>query len=410
MTHQNSEKPLEPVTFRFPLADVTGKFLRDPSLWGSLGFREYYEGTFSETEPLIQAIRAVHRGERVAEDHLRTLRSFSLAWLTSSQKGLSAVIDYAVPLADSVQYITRIGLIDRTVNKLTVATAGIATSILFLEMAWESAAVDFSEMSDLESASFMIDQMEMSAELDSRLDKIVRALDGQLGQVGEPTQRAAFRPDIVFDFLKLSRFRSVLAHADFDAQVHARLVSKLDARIFALFLANSRQIEGLTLCGASEATAAVVAHAALALGLLSNSDSAETLKQIEKRIMLLDDSARQTEAQQTFDAIGRNLTGKAHQLELSINRHLNSATATEAIDWATFPITSSFDLLGTIAEGLGQFAGTSKVGGFLKIAGDSFNQISSLADATPDAASHIINSGVSAEQWARNLVGKLWKK
>ena len=109
MPHQNSEKPLDPVTFRFPLADVTGKFLRDPSLWGSLGFREYYEGTFSETEPLIQAIRAVHRGERVAEDHLRTLRSFSLAWLTSSQKGLSAVIDYAVPLADSVQYITRIG-------------------------------------------------------------------------------------------------------------------------------------------------------------------------------------------------------------------------------------------------------------------------------------------------------------
>lgn len=85
-------------------------------------------------------------------------------------------------------------------------------------------------------------------------------------------------------------------------------------------------------------------------------------------------------------------------------------TRTEAIDWATFPISSSLDLLGTIADGLGEFASTSKVGDYLKTAGDGFNKISNLIDAAPDAASHVINSGVTAEQWARNLVGKLWKK
>ena len=317
MSNQHSDAPPAD-TFRFPLVDITGKSLRDPSLWGSLGFREFYNGTLGDSDSLVQAIRNAHLGEPMPEGQCEVLRSFCLAWLTGYEKHLSVVIDYAIPVADSVQYITRIGFIDRTVKKVAAGTAGIAASIMFLEMAWESATVDFSELSVLESGSQLVHQIQMDIELERRLDDIYAALDRQLGKAGEPTQRAAFRPTIVFDFLKLCRFRSVLSQANFDAEVQAKLMAKLDMRIFALFLANSRQIEGLTICGASEATAAIVAHAALALGLHDDKGAADTIEQIELRIALIDgsesDSERRREATQTLESIKRNLTGKAEQL------------------------------------------------------------------------------------------------
>ena len=396
--------------FRFPLVDIDGKTLRRKDLWGTIGFSERYEGRFSKSDTLIHAMRSLLKDESVSAEQQKIVRSFCLAWLTSSQKNLSSVVDYAIPLPPSVQYITRIGQIDRTVNNLVATAAGVTASVLFLEMAWDSIAIDTIEMNPVEASLFALDQAEMSIEIDEKLARVIRSLDQSLGQPGDPCARSAFRAKAVFDFLKVCRFRNVVLRADFATEFAAAITRQLDRRIFALFLANSRQIEGLVLSGQSEATAAVVAHAALALGLHDEKDASATLEQLQSAVENLKPSKRREEAMRTLGGIKENLQGKAHQLERKISRHVGSAMTTEAIDLATFPVASGIELLGTIASGLGKVTGDSTAGSIFNALGYTFSSLSSTVESTPDASSRLINGVVSIESWARDILDRAGRK
>ncbi len=395
---------------RFPIVNITGEVLKQPGLWGSLGFSEMYNGTLQDDDQCILSLKKLWSKQELTEQEAMLVRSFTIAWLTSFKPQLSAVVNQTVALPPSVLHIGRIGLLDRTAKQVTAATASVLGTAMFLNSAWQMATVDFAALSGAESALFVFEQVCSISEARSQLSKYLTALDNEVGSPGQPTARSAFDASSLYDFLKLCRFREVLARQEFDRLVYDRLRTRLDNRIFSLFLANSRQIEGLILSGSSESSAAVSAHAALALGLndLAENQSLEIFRSIETNITELQDDTRRQEAENTFRTLAENQTGQAAVLERQLRRHLDSSMATEAVDLATMPIATTFEFLGHIADGMGKYSPNSKAGSFLSLTGDGFRVASRTVDATPDALSKIIQGGVLAESWIRKLPGKLW--
>ena len=396
-------------SYRIPEFDPCGNLVVQSGIQGAFGRRKYHVGQICDEDPLILAIRGVRSRNALSETESQLLRSFSIAWLGGYEKNLSRIVDFAVPLPPAVQYISRIGMIDRTVNRIAIGSATIAACVMFLELAWESATFDSSAATQFESTIHSVDMAFSEYELHQRLDEIGKRLDKSFGKPGEPIGRNKFLPEPIFDFIKMCQSRTLIDSIACNESVSAVLRERLDQRIFALFLANSRQIEGLTMNGAAEASIAVVAHTAMALGLRNESGQHQLLDRIDNYITLMKCNERKQEAKKTLACVRGNLESAAtRELEIRVNRYLTTSTATEAVDWATFPVATALSLLGSVASGVSAVSGNTKAGSFLSAAATGFKSAGQMVESTPGAASQVIQSGVVAEEWTRNLIGQIW--
>ncbi len=396
--------------FKFPIYDADGQPIRLENVWGKMGFSDSYRGELVESDELVQAIRsAIDSDEDPSRIQQDLIRSFSVAWLSGQRKNLGAVLPVAIELPPSIKYIDQIGSLGRTAQKIVNGSVAVATTILLLDFTWDTVYCDMHEMSGAEVAGILFGNV--AAEIAFELilpDEILNKIDSTFGLPSEPNPATAFDSAPVRSFLQLCQFRNALMSGLANDTVLDQLLNRLEQRIFALFLVNSRQIEGLSICGTSEASAAVLAHASLALGMTENSDSNEIIERIQESIDRLDDAARKVEANQTLAAIRQNLNGKAVEIERRINRHAAASMTTEAIDLATFPVSMTFELLGSIAGGLGKLSANTKAEGVFSVAEKSFKTASTTVDATPNALSYFIQGGLTVEEWTRKIASQAW--
>ena len=107
---------------RFPIVNITGEVLKQPGLWGSLGFREMYNGTLQDDDQCILSLKKLWSKQELTEQEAMLVRSFTIAWLTSFKPQLSAVVNQTVALPPSVLHIGRIGLLDLSLIHISEPT------------------------------------------------------------------------------------------------------------------------------------------------------------------------------------------------------------------------------------------------------------------------------------------------
>ena len=120
--------------FRFPIVNITGEVLKQPGLWGGLGFSDMYSGTLQDDDQCILSLKKLLSNQELTEQEAMLVRSFTIAWLTSFKPQLSAVVNETATLPPSVLHIGRIGLLDRTAKQVTAATAGVLGAAMFLNL------------------------------------------------------------------------------------------------------------------------------------------------------------------------------------------------------------------------------------------------------------------------------------
>jgi len=228
-----------PVSFKFSFVDTNGDPIPDSGWKGSLGMGAKYSGTTADTDPLIRTIAAAYEGTDLSAEQQALLRSMVVSWLESRRKKLGAVVEVATTLPPAVDYIARIGLLDRGVAAVANGVLVIGLVFIQFELMWDS----LSSLSDLGS-----DQSALSASSQFAKEMAGAGLEATLfarlkkiyGRPGEALKRSAFDSATVLSFLKLCRFRSLIAQTGLDKPILDQMLVRLDDRIFVLFLANSR--------------------------------------------------------------------------------------------------------------------------------------------------------------------------
>jgi hypothetical protein len=269
-------------------------------------------------------------------------------------------------------------------------------------------STDLASLSGPETVNFIASQVASEAALLAIPERVFFKIDNTFGKPGEPLPRSRFSSEPIESMLRLCKFRSLIDHCRCDDNLHHYAVSKLDSRIAALFIANSRQIEGLALNGASEASAAVAATAAISLGLSSLPESNEILKSLQKSISMIDCEDRKHEATRTLSAILATMGDDLTSIERQLNRQLASATATEALDLLATPVELSFRLMGLVAGTMESAAPTGHFKTVFVTLKNGFQLAQKSADATPNLLASALDSGISVESWTRKTISNMW--
>ena len=224
--------------FSFPLLSFDGKAKPAQGFFGAIGVSEKYQGTITEDDELIVAIRSKERSERQTQ----LILSFTFAWLTGQQKRLGRVIAFAIELPPSVYFLSRIGMMDRTTDVIvggTTVVAGVAGSFLFLDGVWDLLPNDALGVSPAAWLAADFTLFAIPALLFGKVSE-------EFGEFGTPIARKDFNPEIVFNFLQLCHLHDFLSASREHAcpELAQRLKQSLQQRIFGLFVSISRQSEG----------------------------------------------------------------------------------------------------------------------------------------------------------------------
>ena len=386
--------------FKVPLISPAGEPVISGT-WSLVKGGEAYHGTIHPEDSLIQVLQLMDRsesGKKLTDEQIELFRSFlcAITQVKSPQTNLFEVFDLGLPLSRSADYIWRIGMFDRAANAV-VGVAGVATHL------W------------LAIASFHITPI-VGASMVSSLGIDVAAsflsdVDARLGDPGNAVGRSEFEAETLLHMLRLFRIRHLISVAKFDPSVEKQISKILDSQILRLFIINSRQISGLALAGAAEASSAVVAHSLIALTLSNSSDREEILSMLETNVSGLAQNHRQ-ETLDTLSGIRETISKQDVQtIERQLNRYLISSSAAEAMDLAVQPVRLVFDMFGSISNGLGSVVGggspTGK-GNLFQTVGEQLKTVSSAVDLTPDMAAKALNSQFAVESWTRNQIADLW--
>ncbi len=394
--------------FKFPLIDQDGITVSDEGLWGTLGFSEKYQGELSDTDELVIALQNAASNKELTSQEQSLLRSFSIAWLTRKAKNLGKVAAFGVELPKSVSYISQVGFLDKTASTIVSTSIKVAVCAIYLDLTWDLLTTDLSSLTSTEVAALAVQSTSAEMVLLSIPQPVLKQIEDSFGCAATPVKRLNFSSEPILSMLRLCKIRSMIHRFGFNKASQLHVTALLDQRIFALFLANSRQIEGLCLSGKPEASAAVAAHAAIALGIHDLEIRETLLQNWHQNIGLLDSAALQKEATTTLESIRSNLNNDFATIDRQLNRQLASASTTEAVALMAVPVEVSFQLMSLVA---GSMERLSPDGHFKILFGTlagGFNTAQQAAASTPGALAMAIDSGFSAEAWARKRVSELW--
>ena len=382
------------IKFKFPLVDPSGVPITSQGILGSVGFAETYKGKTIPEDAVVAAIRALHKSnseETITDQQANLVRSFATQWLIHGDKKLSAVVAYSIEMQKSIHFLSQIGFLDRTATAVSQTAIGITGIVL----TWDQM---FSDATDFGSAFIGGLVMDVA---DLGLSTLFKSeIKERFGEPGRPVKRSDFDLKPILVFLQCCHFRSVIERIEGDEKLTATLEEILDHRIFSLFMLNSRQLEGLACSGSSEATAAVAAHAAIALGLSDLRNRETIFEKLEQRISAVENEDRRKEARSTLKAIEHHVSLKTSEIERQLSRQLMSSATTEALDLAVMPMRASMQLMSLVSGGMqsmtpGQY---SQVFSLLK---QGFDSAESAANASPDVLAAALKRGIGAEAWTR---------
>ena len=386
--------------FKVPLISPAGEPVISGT-WSLVKGGETYHGTIHPEDSLIQALQLVDQSEsetKLTDDQIEMFRSFlcAITQLKSPKTNLFEVFDLGLPLSRSADYIWRIGMFDRAANAV-VGVAAVTTHLWLAIASFHITPIVGATM----VGSLGIDIAE------SFLDDV----DARLGVPGNAVNRSEFEAETLLHMLRLFRIRHLLSVTELDTDVEKQLSKILDSQILRLFIINSRQITGLALSGAAEASSAVVAHSLIALTLSNLPDSEEILSMLETNAGGLSQSHRK-ETLNTLNGIRETISKQDVQtIERQLNRYLISSSAAEAMDLAVQPVRLAFDMFGSIANGLGSVVGGGSpagTGNLFQAVGEQLKTVSAAVDLTPDMAAKALNSQFAVESWTRNRIADLW--
>lgn len=385
------------VAYRFRRFAPDGRPVRADSLLGRVGFGETYRGTCTDDDPLVRALRGAEDADLV--------RSFCIAWLSGDAKGLGDVVAFAVPLPGAVSQVCRIGALGRAADRVRSGALRVARAAVMLELAWEVLAFDPEEV----TAAALLGDVATEVAADALFElvvpsRVLGSIDGEFGCPGEASPTREFRAAPVQSFVRLCDVRRLVQRVDADDAVRAWLLQRIDQRIFALFLVASRQTEGLVQCGAAGASAAVVVHAALALGLIEHPERETLLDVLRRGVEGVTEEVRGREVAATLAAVEQNLGGSVADAERRLRRHAVTSTTSDAADVLAAPLEATFDVLGAIAGGLGRLAGDTMARRLFRRTEEGFTAASNAVDAAPDVVGRALQGGASAEDWVRGVL------
>jgi hypothetical protein len=398
----------EPAIFKFSLINDAGAYIDDRGILGSLGFAEKYSGETSDDDSLVIALRQATTKGDLSRHQKVLLRSFLAAWLNGNRRHLGDVAAYSIQLPQSVRFLSQVGFLDRTAISIARTSIGIASCALYLDASWDLATTDWSVTSNAESALMAGKHVAAGIALIALPECVVVQIQKDFGIAGTPLKRSTFSNEPILSMLRLCSLRSTLSKLDLESVPMSQLKRQLDQRIFALFLANSRQIAGLSLSGKSEASAAVATHTAIALGLHHLPDQEDILAMCERNAEHLERESMKHEFATTINSVRANLCGDFDSINRQLNRQLASAATTEAIDLVAAPIEVSFQAMAFVADTIGKCAPDGHFKMMFHTIRDGFSTAQSATSATPDALATAIDNGISAEAWTRKKIKDLW--
>lgn len=394
--------------FKFQYVDAAGSPVSGEGLLGLVGFSKSYQGDLTDEDSFVVAIRKFLAGEKTSETDEMLIRSFLFSWLGGNQSHLSQAAVFAVPLPKSIRMLEQVGFLERTVGYVAggIGLVGsIAVSLVLVDLSWDLiGCLDLPHAETIFAGSLAMEAAGFLFIPQSIFDNI----DKSFGEPGEPVKRSKFDASTTFDLIRLCQLHAAATSLDLPKETLNRLLYGLERQLFLLFLANSRQIEGLALGGRSEASAVVAAHAAIALGLNTLGSKDSVLESWEQGIKNLEDPARAEEAQKTIDSIRSVLENDIDQVERQISRALASASTTEAIDLAAAPVGAAFQLMGMIAGTMAKVAPEGHFRSVIETANKGLDYAQDATSATPDVVASAIDTGISAEAWVRKTVSRFW--
>lgn len=378
------------VNFKFPLVDRSGMSLVSDGLMGSIGFSEKHSGTTCENDSLVVAIRTALSGGKIDDEQAALIRSFTASWLAGQNRKLDRVVAYCVELHECIRFLSQIGFLDRTVTGVGQVALGVAG----LALTWDWV------LNDEAIAGALVAGTAVDVALSGLPMAFEAKINKRFGEPGSAVSRASFDLKPILMFLQCCHMRAVVKEVEADEQLLASIAKTLDSQIYALFMLNSRQLEGLSCSGASEATAAVAAYAAMALGLKDLSDLESLLSMLDRNLSTIQCNVRQNEASNTLTAIRNHSQLNTDAIQRQLNRQLVSAATTEALDLAVTPLRASLHLMSLVAGGMESVAPGHYGMAFAKVK-EGCNAASSAANSTPDLLAAAFEGGISAEAWAR---------
>ncbi|WP_148618863.1 hypothetical protein [Mariniblastus fucicola] len=385
------------ISFKFPLVDHSAAAITSGGVFGAVGFSDKYAGHTTADDELVVALRAALNQKTAGSKDAELIRSFAFAWLKGRNHKLGHVVAYSVEIQNCIGFLSQIGFLDRTANTISNVAVGVAGIALTWELFfWEDtmAAPVIAGSVVAESAMFGLSQA-----FESKITK-------RFGEPGTPVKRSDFDIEPILVFLQCCQTRNVITRVDGDKALVDALVTRLDAQIFSLFLLNSRQLEGLACMGASEATAAVAAHAAIALGLSDVCDRLDLLEMLQRNIVGLDDETRRGETESTLRAIRRHVSFDTNAIERQLSRQLISSATTEALDLAVVPLRASLQLMSLVAGGM-ESVSPGQYGSGFSMLKRGIDSACSVASSSPDVLANALSAGISAEAWARHKFDKV---
>lgn len=354
----------------------------------------------NDSDLLIQTLRQINLGNpapHLTDKQSELVRSFvwAITHLSRPDEALFQTFDRGLPLPDSTKYIWRIGMFDRAAR----ATVGIGSALSIFALTLEG----FDSSASI-GAELALDLIGFTS--------FLHQVESNFGEPGTPVYRADFQSEQVLFLLRMLRMRSLISNCQFESSAEQHINARLDYQLFRLFIVNSRQLSGLVLAGQAEASSAVVAYTVIALMLDAVSDGNEIVKMLEERIYQIHRSSHYDEAVSTLNRIKETLKGDTKEINRKLNRYLMASSSSEALDFAAQPLRVAFELVGTVANGLGCIAGggdrKSGEGNLFKAVGSNLKRISTAIDAAPDLATHAMNQQIAAEQWTRDKIDQLW--
>lgn len=390
--------------FKVPLLSPDATPIRSSGLWQT---RKQYRGQLVEGDALVTAIRAAIARTQLSAEQELLLRSFAIAWLRGRPRNLGNVASFSIQLPRSVEFLSQVGFLDRTASKIATTAAGVAVCAIYLDLAWELLAYDPSTATTLETTKLLGHQLSAEAGVMMLPSSIFREIDKSFGKPGTAIARSQFSSDPIVSMLRLCQLRSAVDLWGLSKESKQAIELSMDHRVFALLLANSRQIAGLCRRGKSEASAAIAAHAAIALGICNLPNRDELLACWHHGAEQLQ-GVQQQELLQMTDSLRENLRNNFSSIDRQLNRQLTSATTTEAIGLVASPVGMSFHALEIAAASVEKFSPQGSFKSAMKVLSDGFATAKQAADSTPDALATAIDGGISLEAWARSKIQKFW--
>ena len=394
---------MTPFSYSFPLLDLAGKRVPSKGWGGHFGLSDRYRGTTKDTDELMLALHsAVEEAESLTDRQIQLIYSLTESWLNGRQKKLGQVVACSVQLPSSVYYLSRVGILDRTAEVVVGGTAlavNLVGSFLLWDAVWELVPSD-----ELVSDPFAATAIGTAFSI--LPDIVLGEVKNQLGDFGTPIARKNASPDCLFNFLQLCQLRKILTlHSNRlgDESKLQSVVTRLDQRSFAMFVAISRQFEGLMRSGESGALAAAGFQSGLVLGLKQVSTSHQILVSIRTAIKTVKDKEAAAAVEAMLDSVEAAMALDTSQVQRELDRQLASSMVSEASGIAAEPLRLTLRFLGDVTGMLTYVAPNPGSVKMVKTVQHGFQHSSTLVEATPDALSRLFRGAISSESWARNL-------